>query len=349
MGRKLRVLSVAYPFAPVSEDCVGGAEQVLRQLDKALVERGHESLVVACRGSKVLGRLIELRRFESLDAESLARGRAECREVIREVLWNHDVDLVHMHGIDFAQYLPEEPVPVLATLHLPTSWYPSEIFALKRPATYLQCVSVSQRAACPDCELMVETIGNGVDVYRGRHARRNYVLAMGRICAEKNFEAAIRAAALAKVPLLIAGEVFAYAEHKAYFAEQIEPSLRNGCHFLGPVGFRRKRRLLAGARCLLVPSTVAETSCLVALEALGCGTPVVAFAVGALREIVEHGRNGFLVEDERQMSAAIHAAGRLSAQECRRTVRRRFQLREMLESYLRLYERIVEADHEREY
>lgn len=348
MAGRLRVLSVAYPFAPVSEDCVGGAEQVLRQIDKALVERGHESLVVACSGSNLHGTLVELRRFENLDAESLARGRLECRETVRELLWSKQVDLVHMHGIDFAQYLPEEPVPVLATLHLPSWWYPREIYQLQRPATYLQCVSESQRESCPECPLLVETIGNGVDIYRGRHARRNYVLAMGRICAEKNFHTAIKAAALARVPLLIAGEVFPYAEHQAYFAEQIVPSLRNGCHFLGPVGLRRKRRLLAGARCLLVPSTVAETSCLVAMEALGCGTPVVAFAVGALREIIEHGRNGFLVEDERQMAAAIHAAAALSSQDCRRTVRRRFPLRQMLESYLRLYQRIVEADHERD-
>lgn len=324
---------------------MGGAEQVLRQLDKALVERGHESVVLASAGSRVRGELVELRRFESLDAQALADGRRECRERISALLWNREMDLVHMHGIDFAQYLPPEPVPVLATLHLPTSWYPEEVYRLERPATYLQCVSETQRDGCHG---IVETISNGVEIYRGRHARRNYVLSMGRICAEKNFHVAINAAGLAKVPLLIAGEIFPYAAHQSYFAEQIRPRLQKGCHFLGPVGLRRKRRLLSGARCLLVPSTVAETSCLVAMEALGCGTPVVAFAVGALREIVQHGRNGFLVEDERQMAAAIVAADALSGEECRRTVRRRFSLKAMLDNYLRLYQRIVEVDHERE-
>ena len=111
--------------------------------------------------------------------------------------------------------------------------------------------------------------------------------------------------------------------------------------FIGPAGFARKRRLLSAARCLVVPSLAQETSSLVAMEALACGTPVVAFPSGALPEIIEHGRTGFLVHDEREMAKAIQAAGELDRALCRETARRRFTLDRMTRRYFALYEEMI--------
>ncbi len=383
--RRLTVLSVAYPLAPVGPDAVGGAEQVLGSLDQALVRAGHRSIVVAWRGSDVAGELLDVPALADapLDEATCAAQRAAVRARIAEATRTRRIDLVHLHGLDFADYLPPPGPPVLATLHLPPEWYPPEALAPSRPNTWVNCVSETQQRALLDilgaanpvgttnpvmpgldpgirprpagrrdegataASWIVPPIANGVPVEAlaaARHARRGYALVLGRICREKGQHLAIAAARRADVPILLAGQVFAYPEHLAYFAEQVAPLLGPGCRFVGPRGFARKRRLLAAARCVLVPSQVAETSSLVAMEALACGTPVIAFAIGALAEIVDHGRTGFLVRDVAAMAAAIGRSGAIEAATCRQAARERFSLARTTAAYLDLYRRLAAGD-----
>jgi glycosyltransferase involved in cell wall biosynthesis len=139
------------------------------------------------------------------------------------------------------------------------------------------------------------------------------------------------------VPLLIAGEVYRYAEHERHYRDDIRPRLDRHRRFLGPLGGARKRRLLAVARCLLVPSLVAETGSLVAMEALAHGTPVIAFPNGALVDVVEHGVTGFLVRDTAEMARAIRDAPRIDPEACRAAARARFSAEAMVHRYLDLY------------
>jgi glycosyltransferase involved in cell wall biosynthesis len=338
----LTVLSVGYALAPVGPDAAGGAEQVLSALDHALARAGHASLVVAPAGSKTAGRLIAT---DALPARftAAARRRIEAlqRQCIAQALARFPVDLIHCHGLDFAEHLPETPVPTLVTLHLPAEFYPAAALARRRP--WFNCVSAAQQARFPPLPRMLPPIDNGVPLGRlaARHARRSFVLALGRICPEKGFHLALDAAALAGVPLLLAGAVFPYAAHRHYLRTEIVPRLKGGARFLGPLDFVRKRRFLSSARCLLAPSLVAETSSLVAMEAIACGTPVVAFPAGALRDIVEPGVTGFLVGDVRAMAEAIQAAGRLDREACREAARRRFSQERMVARYLALYEQLT--------
>ena len=340
----MTVLSVAYPLAPVGGDAVGGAEQVLARLDHELVTRGHRSIVLACEGSQTAGTLIRAPLPPPpFDDGAIARAHQAQRTVIEAVQRSTRIDLVHMHGVYFFRALPERGVPVLATLHLPPSWYPGEVFSPARERTYLNCVSRSQFDACPDHRAIVATIPNGVDaVSRPPHARRNFCLAMGRICEEKGFHLAIDAAVAADMPLLIAGRVYPYEAHRRYFDAAIAPRLSKRVRFLGAVAGARKRRLLAAARCVLIPSLVAETSSLVAMEALACGTPVIAFRSGALPEIVEHGRSGFVVDSPQQMAEAIRTVGAIDHEVCRDAARDRFDAGRMAAEYLKLYERLIE-------
>lgn len=340
----LTVLSVAYPLAPVSPDAVGGAEQVLAQLDAALTQRGHRSLVVACAGSRVAGTLIATpQRGGPLDEAAKAAAQAAHREAIATALARWPVDLVHLHGIDFHAYLPPPGVPALVTLHLPLAWYPPEALRPRRPDTWLHAVSAAQRRGAPPDLKLLPDIPNGVPVsaLAARHARRGFALMLGRICPEKGFHIGFDAAKRAGVPALLGGQAYRYEAHERYFRAEILPRLDRRRRFLGPLGFPRKRRLLTAGRCLLVPSLVAETGSLVAMEALACGTPVIAFPNGALAEVVEHGLTGFLVRDEREMAEAIREAGRIDPEACRRAARERFSAERTVERYLATYEAIL--------
>lgn len=343
----LTVLNVAYPLAPVGPDAAGGAEQVLTHLDRALTQAGHRSLVIACEGSSAADTLLATPHpREPLDHDAQRRAQAHHRDAIAQALARYRVDLIHLHGIDFHAYLPPPGVPTLATLHLPPGWYPPDVFRLTRPDTHLHCVSASQRQACPDSAALLPDIENGVPVsaLAVRHAKRRFVMTLGRVCPEKGLHHALDAATRADIPCLMAGAVYPYPAHERYFEREVEPRLGRKHRFIGPVGFDRKRRLLTAARALLVPSLAPETSSLVAMEALACGTPVVAFRSGALPDIVEHGRTGFLVNDATEMAEAVTAAERLDPEVCRRVARERFSVERMTAQYLDVYRRLARGE-----
>lgn len=339
----LTVLSVAHPFAPVAPDTAGGAEQVLGALDHALCAAGHRSLVVACAGSRVRGMLIAIPHIVGrLDDAAIRLGHQRYRDAIAAALDRWKVDIVHMHGVHLHAYLPPPGVPVLATLHLGLERYEPQALRPSRPNTWFNCVSAVQHRTAPSDLDLLPPIENGVPIWpSASHARRQFALMLSRICPEKGVHLAIEAARRADMPLLIAGTVFPYDTHCRYFERTIRPLLNRRRRYIGPIGPERKRRLLAAARCVLIPSLVAETSSLVAREAAAAGTPVVAFPRGALSSTVEHGRTGFVVETVEDMVAAMHAAPTIDPEACRQVARERFSLEEMIAAYFALYERLT--------
>lgn len=337
----LTVLTVAYGLAPVGPDAVGGAEQVLSLIDRTLVRQGHRSIVVAAEGSLVAGELVPLRQYSGAITDAVRRRiYAEQRDCIRDVLRRWPIDIVHMHGLDFSEYLPPPGVPVVVTLHMPLDWYPPNALAPARPDTYLRCVSLAQRARGPLVARGIPVIPNGVEWPTPRREYtgvRRHVLGLGRICPEKGFHHALDAAHAAKVPMLLSGRVFPYPDHLVYYQRQIAPRLDHRRRFVGSATAERKIRLLQHARCLLIPSTAPETSSLVAMEAMFCGTPVIAFAAGALPDIVSHGLTGFVVPDVAGMIDAIREVDAIDADTCISLARQRFAGDRMTERYIELY------------
>ncbi|RUV08480.1 glycosyltransferase family 4 protein [Mesorhizobium sp. M1A.F.Ca.IN.020.03.2.1] len=345
----LTVLNGAYPLAPVGLDAVGGAEQVLSMLDHALVRQGHQSIVVACRGSSAAGTLVETpAETGALDETAKSRAQDAHRAAIAAARARWPIDVVHLHGIDFDAYLPDDG-PTLVTLHLPLAWYPAGVLSPAREDLWLHAVSEAQQATAPAGSRLIAPIPNGVDVnaLAAPRSHRNFALVLSRICPEKGIHLAIDAAKRAGVPLAIGGQIYPYRTHVQYFADEVEPRLDRRRRFLGPLGFFAKRRLLNAARCLVIPSLAAETSSLVAMEALACGTPVVAFPNGALPNVVEHGKTGFLVNDIDEMAIAIDASADLDNEICRAEARDRFSLDRMVSAYMDAYRALAKLGDSR--
>ena len=333
----MNILSVGYPLFLVSEDASGGAEQILYLLEHGLVEAGHHSMVVAARGSRVSGELIETPAANGEITNELRRlAQDEHRQAIADALREHKFDLVHFHGLDFCDYVPEQRLPKLATLHLPVAWYPASIFEMSEVTlSYVSQTQASVRAGPVVC--------NGVDTerYGGNYEKQDFLLTLGRICPEKGIDAALRVSHRLNLPMIVAGPVHAFETHQKYFYEQVQPLLDGRRRYIGPVGVREKKELLGTARCLLIASSASETSSLVAMEAMSAGTPVVALRSGALPEVIEDGVTGFLVNSEDDMADAVGGVGEISPEVCRERARARFSSCRMVAEYLMLYRELV--------
>lgn len=334
----MNVLSVGYPLFPVSTDSPGGAEQILAYIDRLLVGQGHRSLVMAAAGSHVSGMLIPTAapNPELISEHDRQNAQAEYRTLLEGLLRQGLIDLIHFHGLDFHTYLPETSIPMLATLHLPMSWYPTHIFNL--PGLQLNCVSQSQAGTSG-----LPVVPNGIDTHYffPEGEKGNYLLWLGRICPEKGVHLALRAAHELDLPLRVAGPVHPLAAHQDYYDKQVKPLLDGKRVHLGPVGREQKRELLRAARGLLVPSLVDETSSLVSMEAMSCGTPVIAYNSGALPEVVQHGVTGFIVESIEGILAAVRNLKEISGERCRSEAVRRFDVFEMGKGYMALHEAIM--------
>lgn len=341
-GDHLTILSVAYPLLPAGPDSGGGAEQVLFLLDRGLVQAGYQSIVIAARGSTVSGKLIETAVF---DDEITNKAREDAQQAhlrcIKRVLQCEPIDLIHFHGLDFYAYQPAHRVAKLATLHLPAAWYPESIFS--SPDIQLNCVSTTQAKSRLEA-MDLPVVPNGIDTewYANECTERRHLLWLGRICPEKGVHIALQVARRLDLPMIVAGPVHPFRDHQDYFSNQVQPLLDSIRTYVGTVGIEQKTELLAQARCLLIPSLVAETSSLVAMEAISSGTPVIAFRSGALPEIIDDGRTGFIVDSEDEMANAVEQIDTISARACKLIARARFDYRRMVNGYLSLYRKTIE-------
>jgi glycosyltransferase involved in cell wall biosynthesis len=348
----MRILYVAYPLLPVSSESAGGAEQVLSTLEREIHGRGHATAIAACDGSKAAGEVIatgsgpgEPDRFAERDIEHDSR----VAEVIRQRRKSgNGFDLVHDHSGHFWAHASELPVPVLATLHLPRSFYRSEMFVQYPSNLYFNCVSHSQMGTFRELPQMMGVVENGIEVARFPFSadKRDYLLWMGRICEEKGTHVAIDVAEDCGIQLIIAGQVYPFSYHQEYFRRDVVSRIERArvrVQFVQRPSFTEKLKLLQNARAVLIPALADETSSLVAMEAMACGTPVVAFRRGALPEVIAQGETGLLVNSVEEMAAAVRDVSGISPRRCRERVESLYDSRRMADDYDALYQRVLAA------
>ena len=345
----LRVLYIAYSLLPVSDASCGGAEQALLLVESQMRLRGHSTAVAACEGSQLAADMFltgtppsALDGFDAWDAVHIER----IVGFVRKQQQSHPFDLIHDHGGSFWKHASQVDVPVMATLHLPRSFYPEQAFTGMAPNLQISCVSHSQARTFSDLRQLAGVVCNGIDVQRfpfsGR--KQDYLLWLGRICPEKGAHLALDAARLVGMPIVLAGAVYPFSYHQNYFQQEIEPRLQamqGQARLESGISVKRKLELLRYARALLIPSLVDETSSLVAMEAMACGTPVVCFRRGALPEVVEHESTGFVVDALDEMVTAISGVGVIDPRACRKRVEMHFSATRVGDEYEQLYRRVI--------
>jgi glycosyltransferase involved in cell wall biosynthesis len=340
----MRVLYIAYPLLAVTPESAGGAEQVLGSVEAEMSRRGHQTVLAAADGSQCAGELIATGEPAG-GLDELERREEEQWKAVHAVLQSREFDVIHDHSGSFWRRAGELTAPVLATLHLPPRLYPADAFASVPPNVLFNCVSRSQAASFPDLGRLLGVVPNGIDAAHFLHSgeKDDFVLWLGRICEEKGPHLAIAAAAEAGVGLVLAGQVYPFRYHHDFAQRAVAPFLDGqAVAYVRQPSREQKLALLRRARAVLIPSLVDETSSLVALEAMACGTPVIAFRRGALPEMVEHGKTGFVVDSVEEMAAAIARAGEILPQACRAEVIRNHSFAATADGYERLYAQLVE-------
>ncbi|MEA2325024.1 MAG: hypothetical protein QOD81_4874 [Solirubrobacteraceae bacterium] len=349
--QKLRVAVLAPPWIPVPAPGYGGIEEVVRLLCDGLVAGGHRVTLFAAPDSHSPAEVHTV--LSAPHPDEIERSLWEADHVARAfdaidaaARIGDPFDVVHDHtGFTALAMANRLDTPLVHTLHGPFESGNAEFYEAHGHKARIVAISESQRASAParlrdDIEVVPNPLA--VDEWPFGAEPGDHVLWIGRIAPIKGPHRAIRAARRAGVELLIAGPVQRGDEE--FYAREVEPHLVDaGVRYVGEQGGEAKKTLYRQARAILMPIRWVEPFGLVMVEAMACGTPVIAFAEGAATEIVLDGENGFLVDDEDEMALAIGRLGEIDRRRCRQTVAERYDVPRVVDGYLRVYRHAVGA------
>jgi glycosyltransferase involved in cell wall biosynthesis len=254
-----------------------------------------------------------------------------------------EYDVLHFHHPEIALFLaPQYPeVPVVYTLHDPLHGWYNEVFDMfKSPNQFFVSISNSQRAPRPSLNYAA-TVYNGVDLdtFLPPQKHNGHLLFAGRIVPEKGVKEAIEVAQKAGMPLLIAGPVF--PDNRKYFNEHIKPHLGDTVKYLGYLNRDRLLTCYQDAKALLMPIQWEEPFGMNMIEAMACGTPVIALNRGSVPEVVKDGETGYIVNTIDEMVAAVHNLDKIDRSACRKHVEENFSIDHMVDNYEAVFEDVI--------
>ncbi len=339
----MRIAMVSPLYESVPPKLYGGTERVVSYLTEELVKRDHDVTLFASGDSKTQAKLIplcsEAFRLSSCCKDPSAHHVLMVEKVFKKA---HSFDIIHFN-IDYIHYplFRRCPTPHITTLHGRLDIEDHK--ALYREFRDMPVVSISyaQRRPLP----WLNWVGN---VYHGLpeglysfHPKPGKYLAfLGRISPEKRPDRAIKIAEMVGMKLLIAAKVD--RADKDYFEDVIKPLLQSPwVEFIGEIGEKEKNKFLGEAHALLFPIDWPEPFGLVMIEAMACGTPVVAWRNGSVPEIIDSGVTGFIVESMNQAAEAVEKVEKIDRASCRRAFENRFTVSRMAKDYLKIYEKLT--------
>jgi glycosyltransferase involved in cell wall biosynthesis len=329
--RKLRIGMLAPPWVRVPPADYGGTETIVDLLARGYQTAGHEVTLWASGDSTCP----VPRRHVIAEAQMPPDKYQEHLHLAAFMLeaGAGAYDLVHSHLEAIQPWADHLPCPVICTLHVDVTPERARFLAYNRAVRYV-AISAAQARTFP---IPARIIHNGLDIGRfpWRERKQEYLLFLGSLVPEKGLDVAVTASRRLGIPLRIAGYLPARGED--YLNRQLESDHAGLLMYLGCVSQADKLKLLAGARALLCPVRWDEPFGLVAIEAMACGTPVVALNRGALPEVVAHERTGFIADDESAFIDAVRHADRIDPAVCRRHCEEHFSSERMVNAYLEYF------------
>jgi glycosyltransferase involved in cell wall biosynthesis len=336
-------------IAPLAEavppKLYGGTERVVANLCDALVELGHEVTLFAAADARTDARLVPVRgqsiRLDPAPLKSDVAAHLAMLHEVRRRSWQFDVLHFHIDLLHFPVF-EHQALRTVTTLHGRLDLTDLEAAYAHWPQFGLVSISDHQRTPLPFVNWLA-TIPHGLPtrrfVFRAR-PQHGYLAFLGRISPEKRPDVAISIARRAGIPLKIAAKVDAV--DREYYETKIAPLLDHPLiDYIGEIGDEQKSEFLGNARALLFPIDWPEPFGLVMIEAMACGTPVIAWNRGSVPEIVDHGVTGYIVDSEEEAVAALSNIGQIDRRTVRAEFERRFAARTMARSYLDLYARLA--------
>jgi glycosyltransferase involved in cell wall biosynthesis len=341
----MKIAQIAPLTEAVPPKMYGGTERVVAYLTDALVELGHEVTLFASGDSLTKAELAPIwPRALRLDPDVKDHFVPLFMQLETVARRAHEFDVIHSH-LDYFGYplLRRLRTPSITTLH-------GRLDLPELPALYnlygdipVVSISDSQRRPLPQANFAATVLhGLPQNLLAKGPGRGGYLAFLGRISPEKAPDAAIRIAAKAGIPLKIAAKVDRVDEE--YFKTVIEPLLSLGdVEFIGEIREDQKQEFLGNAAGLLFPIAWCEPFGLVMIEAMACGTPVIALENGSVPEVLENGVTGFIVHSEQEAIEAVGRIGSLDRDRIRAEFDRRFTAHRMAQNYLNLYARLSQA------
>jgi glycosyltransferase involved in cell wall biosynthesis len=336
----MRIALVATPWTPVPPTLYGGIELVVDRLATGFQRAGHEVLLFTTGDSTCpvpRGWVLE-----QAEGQRIGMAVPELRHVMAAYEAVEGYDIIHDHTMMGPSYSDRIPgLEVVTTIHGEFNDEMVDIYRRVTERVPLIAISHAQRKPAPQIPI-ARVIHHGLDAsdFPIGTGDGDYCLFLGRMSPDKGAHRAVEAARKAGVRLLMAAKMREAWEFE-YFETNVKPHLSDDIQYLGEVPHEQKLELLAGARALLFPIRWNEPFGMVMLEAMACGTPVLAFPEGAAPEVVDHGRTGFLCHDETDMAEAIGRVDQIDRRACRAAVEGYFSTERMVNEHLALFEEIL--------